>query len=255
LARAAVSLPHERLIALAASTSIASAQPVRWTTYSISETGTSVDIPISLFTERTERPEPDGYRRFGKSATWLLEPTFCLTVLSVSQLRSEPMASEKNLQELFHETLKDIYFAEKKILAALPKMAKAAQSEDLKAAFQKHETETEEHVARLEKVFEEIDESPRGKTCDAIMGIIEEGQEIMKEFKGAPALDAGLLAAAQAVEHYEIARYGTLKTWAGKLGLNQAVKLLETTLSEEKKTDETLTKLAVSEVNQHAQAA
>ena len=145
------------------------------------------------------------------------------------------MASDKNLQELFHETLKDIYFAEKKILSALPKMAKAAQSEELKAAFEKHETETEQHVARLEKVFEEIDETPRGKTCDAIMGIIEEGQEVMKEFKGAPALDAGLLAAAQAVEHYEIARYGTLKTWAGELGLNQAMKLLETTLAEEKK--------------------
>jgi ferritin-like metal-binding protein YciE len=165
------------------------------------------------------------------------------------------MASKKNLQELFHDTLKDIYFAEKKILSALPKMAKAAQSQDLKAAFQKHETETEEHVARLEKVFREINESPHGKTCDAIMGIIEEGQEIMKEFKGAPALDAGLLAAAQAVEHYEIARYGTLKTWAAELGLNQAVNLLEATLAEEKKTNETLTQLAESEVNQHAQAA
>jgi ferritin-like metal-binding protein YciE len=165
------------------------------------------------------------------------------------------MASEKNLQGLFHETLKDIYFAEKKILSALPKLAKAAQSQELKAAFEKHESETEEHVARLEEVFEEIDEKPRGKTCDAIMGIIEEGQEVMKEFKGAPALDAGLLAAAQAVEHYEIARYGTLKTWAAELGLNQAVNLLERTLAEEKKTDETLTKLAESEVNQHAQAA
>src|SRR6188508_2932481 len=165
------------------------------------------------------------------------------------------MASEKNLQELFHDTLKDIYFAEKKILSALPKMAKAAQSKDIKAAFQKHETETEEHVARLEQVFGEIDEAPRGKTCDAIMGIIEEGQEIMKEFKGAPALDAGLLAAAQAVEPYEIARYGTLRTWAAELGLTQAVNLLETTLAEEKKTDETLTQLAESEVNQHAQAA
>jgi ferritin-like metal-binding protein YciE len=165
------------------------------------------------------------------------------------------MANDKNLQELFHDTLKDIYFAEKKILSALPKMAKAAQSEDLKAAFEKHETETEEHVVRLEKVFEEIDEPPRGKTCDAIMGIIEEGQEVMKEFKGAPALDAGLLAAAQAVEHYEIARYGTLKTWAAELGHKQAVKLLEQTLSEEKKTDETLTQLAESEVNHHAAQA
>ena len=165
------------------------------------------------------------------------------------------MANDKNLQELFHDTLKDIYFAETKILSALPKMAKAAQSEDLKAAFEKHETETEEHVVRLEKVFEEMDESPRDKTCDAIMGIIEEGQEVMKEFKGAPALDAGLLAAAQAVEHYEIARYGTLKTWAAELGHKQAVKLLEQTLSEEKKTDQALTQLAESEVNQHAQAA
>ena len=165
------------------------------------------------------------------------------------------MAIDKNLQDLFHETLKDIYFAEKKILSALPKLAKAAQSEELKAAFEKHETETEEHVARLEKVFEEIDETPRAKTCDAIMGIIEEGQEVMKEFKGAPALDAGLLAAAQAVEHYEIARYGTLKTWAAELGLDQAVRLLEGTLAEEKKTDETLTELAESGVNQHAQAA
>jgi ferritin-like metal-binding protein YciE len=165
------------------------------------------------------------------------------------------MASEKTLRELFHDTLKDIYFAEKKILAALPKMAKAAQSEDLKAAFQKHEAETEEHVARLEKVFAEIDAPARGKTCDAILGIIEEGQEVMKEYKGTPALDAGLLAAAQAVEHYEIARYGTLKTWASELGLDQAVRLLDATLSEEKKTDEALTKLAVTEVNQHAEAA
>jgi ferritin-like metal-binding protein YciE len=162
---------------------------------------------------------------------------------------------DKDLRQLFHETLKDIYFAEKKILNALPKMAKAAHSQELKGAFHKHETETEEHVARLEKVFEELDEAPRGKTCDAIMGIIGEGQELMKEFKGAPALDAGLLAAAQAVEHYEIARYGTLKTWAAELGMKQAVKLLEATLAEEKKTDETLTKLAESEVNQHAQAA
>jgi ferritin-like metal-binding protein YciE len=165
------------------------------------------------------------------------------------------MPSENSLQELFHETLKDIYFAEKKILSALPKMAKAARSKELKAAFEKHETETEEHVARLEKVFEAIDETARGKTCDAIMGIIEEGQEVMKEFKGEPALDAGLLAAAQAVEHYEIARYGTLKTWAAELGLNEAVKLLDETLAEEKKTDETLTRLAEQEVNQHAQAA
>jgi ferritin-like metal-binding protein YciE len=163
--------------------------------------------------------------------------------------------AEKTLKDLFHETLKDIYFAEKKILSTLPKMAKAAQSEKLKAAFEKHESETEDHVARLEKVFAEMDEAPRGKTCDAIMGIIEEGQGVMKEFKGKPALDAGLLAAAQAVEHYEIARYGTLRTWAAELGFEQAVDLLDSTLAEEKKTDETLSKLAESGVNQHAEAA
>jgi ferritin-like metal-binding protein YciE len=165
------------------------------------------------------------------------------------------MASEKDLRELFHDTLKDIYFAEKKILSALPKMAKAARTEELRAAFEKHETETKGHVERLEKVFGEIDETPRGKTCDAIMGIIEEGQEVMKEYKGKPALDAGLLAAAQAVEHYEIARYGTLKTWAGELGLKEAVRLLDATLAEEKKTDETLTHIAQGAVNRHAEAA
>src|SRR6202030_2046805 len=162
---------------------------------------------------------------------------------------------EKNLRELFHDTLKDIYFAEKKILTALPKMAKAAHSEELREAFQKHESETEDHVQRLDQVFAELDEAPRGKTCDAIVGIIEEGQEIMKEYKGSPALDAGLLAAAQAVEHYEISRYGTLKTWAQELGLDESSKLLEATLAEEKETDETLTELAESSVNQHAEAA
>src|SRR5690348_12191827 len=165
------------------------------------------------------------------------------------------MPKQKNLRELFHDTLKDIYYAEKKILATLPKMAKAAQSEELKAAFQKHETETEGHVERLDKVFAELDEPPRGKTCDAIVGIIEEGQEVMKEYKGTPALDAGLLAAAQAVEHYEISRYGTLKTWARELGFDESVALLNLTLREEKNTDETLTQLAESNVNQHAEAA
>jgi len=164
-------------------------------------------------------------------------------------------SKDKNLQDLFHDTLKDIYFAEKKILSALPKMAKAAESDELKAAFEKHEGQTEQHVARLEQVFEEIDAKPQGKTCDAILGIIAEGQEVMKEYKGAPALDAGLLAAAQAVEHYEISRYGTLITWANELGLDNSSKLLQQTLGEEKETDETLTELAEGAVNQHAQAA
>jgi ferritin-like metal-binding protein YciE len=165
------------------------------------------------------------------------------------------MPTTKTLQDLFHETLKDIYYAEKKILTSLPKMAKAAHSPDLRAAFEKHEQETEGQVERLEQVFAIIEESAKGKTCDAINGILDEGKEIMQEFKGSPALDAGLLAAAQAVEHYEIARYGTLKTWADELGLGQAVKLLDQTLQEEKKTDETLTKLAESVVNQEAQQA
>jgi ferritin-like metal-binding protein YciE len=166
------------------------------------------------------------------------------------------MAKEpKKLDELFHDTLKDIYFAEKKILSALPKMAKAACDQKLQAAFEKHHAETEMHVSRLEQVFGAIDEKPQGKTCDAIMGIIAEGQGIMVDYKGSPALDAGLVAAAQAVEHYEISRYGTLRTWAEELGLADAVKLLEATLREEKATDEALTKIAETVVNQEAQAA
>jgi ferritin-like metal-binding protein YciE len=161
----------------------------------------------------------------------------------------------KYLDALFHDTLKDIYFAEKKILGALSKMAKSAQSDELRAAFEKHEGETETHVERLEQVFEMIDAKPQGKTCDAIVGIIEEGQEIMKEYKGSPALDSGLLAGAQAVEHYEISRYGTLKTWAEELGLNDAVQLFDETLQEEKDTDAALTEIAESVVNQQAQEA
>jgi ferritin-like metal-binding protein YciE len=160
----------------------------------------------------------------------------------------------KQLADLFHDTLKDIYFAEKKILTALPKMAKAAQNEDLTAAFEKHEAETEGQVERLEQVFEEIGEKPQGKTCDAIMGILDEGKEIMDEYKGSPALDAGLLAAAQAVEHYEISRYGTLCAWAEQLGHSKSVELLKETLDEEEATDEALTELAESVINQQAQA-
>jgi ferritin-like metal-binding protein YciE len=165
------------------------------------------------------------------------------------------MAKEpKQLDELFHDTLKDIYYAEKKILSALPKMAKAAQNEDLRAAFEKHKTETEGQIDRLEQVFELIEEKPQGKKCAAIEGILEEGQEIIKEYKGSPALDAGLVSAAQSVEHYEIARYGTLRTWAEELGLNQAMKLLQQTLDQEEATDQALTALAEAVVNQEAQA-
>ena len=131
-------------------------------------------------------------------------------------------------------------------------MAKAAQEQELKDAFLKHEKETHEHVARLEKVFGEIGQPVRGKSCEAILGITKEGEEIMKEYKGMPALDAGLLAAGQAVEHYEISRYGTLKTWATRLGLKDAATLLDQNLEEEKKTDVLLSKLAEASINAEA---
>jgi ferritin-like metal-binding protein YciE len=158
-------------------------------------------------------------------------------------------AKEKMLEDLFHDTLKDIYFAEKKILTALPKMAKAAHSDALKAAFEKHHTETEGQVERLEQVFELIEKPARGKTCPAILGLVEEGQEVMKEFKESDAHDAGLLSGAQAVEHYEISRYGTLIAWAEQLGMRDAARLLKQNLDEEKKTDAALTRLAETSLN------
>jgi ferritin-like metal-binding protein YciE len=163
--------------------------------------------------------------------------------------------AEKTLNDLFLDTLKDIYYAEKQIFKSLPKMAKAANDEKLTAAFEKHQMETEEQIARLEQIFEILDKPARGKKCDAIEGILDEGKEVIEEYKGMAALDAGLLAAAQAVEHYEISRYGTLKTWAAALGMKDAAKLIDQTLAEEKKTDEALTKLAVTAVNAEAQAA
>jgi ferritin-like metal-binding protein YciE len=165
------------------------------------------------------------------------------------------MAKEKTLDDLFLDTLKDIYYAEKKILKALPKMARAASSPDLKAAFEKHKDETDIHVERLQQVFEVMGKRAQGKTCPAIDGIIEEGEEIIEEFKDTPALDAGLISAAQAVEHYEITRYGTLKRWAEVLGMKDAIKLLDQTLGEESKTDEALTGLADASANEMAKAA
>jgi ferritin-like metal-binding protein YciE len=160
----------------------------------------------------------------------------------------------KDLNDLFLDTLKDIYYAEKQIYKALPKMAKATQSDKLRAAFEKHHDETEGQIDRLEKVFELLDKPARGKKCDAIEGILDEGTEIMTEYKGAEALDAGLLAAAQAVEHYEISRYGTLKAWASQLGMKDVVRLLDETLQQEKKTDVALTSLAEGAVNVQAAA-
>ena len=162
---------------------------------------------------------------------------------------------EKTLNDLFYDTLKDIYFAERQILKTLPKLAKAAKSEELKTAFLTHRDETEEHVDRLQKVFEIIGKRAQTKTCEAIKGILEEGDEVMDEYAGSEALDAGLLAAAQAVEHYEISRYGTLKCWATELGYDDAVRLLDATLKEEKNTDSTLTQIAETEVNLHAETA
>ena len=162
------------------------------------------------------------------------------------------MTNHKNLENLFAESLKDIYFAEKQILRALPKMAKEAASPELRQAFETHREETEGQVVRLNQVFEQLGRPARGKTCEAILGIIDEAKEIMEEFKAAEALDAGLAASAQAVEHYEIARYGTLKTWARELGLNDAANLLDETLQEEIKADKLLTRLATTSINKKA---
>jgi ferritin-like metal-binding protein YciE len=162
------------------------------------------------------------------------------------------MAEQKTLDDLFLDTLKDIYYAEKQIVKMLPKMAKAADSDELRAGFEQHLVESEGHVERLEQIFDMIGKPARGKTCEAILGIAEEGKSIMEEFKGTVALDAGLVSAAQAVEHYEIARYGTLKTWAKQLGYNDAVKLLDATLQEEIATDKKLSQVGIGEANRKA---
>jgi ferritin-like metal-binding protein YciE len=161
----------------------------------------------------------------------------------------------ETLEKLFEETLRDIYYAEKAILKNLPKMARKAGSADLKAAFEEHIGQTEEQVSRLEQIFEMIEKAPRGKRCPAIDGLAEEAGEIMQEAKDDTVRDAGMLAAAQAVEHYEISRYGTLAAWADKLGMTEAAELLRTTLQEEKDTDAKLSELALSEINIEADEA
>ena len=157
--------------------------------------------------------------------------------------------AEKNLKGLLLHTLKDVYFAEHEILKALPKMAEAAQAPQLRQAFETHRAQTEQQVQRLNDVFALLNEQPQGEPCKAIQGILAEGQEVMEEFAGGPALDAGLIAAAQAVEHYEIARYGALRSWAELAALDDAAELLDETLLEEKETDQLLTKLAEEQVN------
>ena len=150
----------------------------------------------------------------------------------------------ESLRDLFVEQLKDLYSAENQIIKALPKMIKTASSEELKSAFQKHLEQTKGQVERLDKIFKEIDESPRGKKCKGMEGLLEEGKELMEEDADDDVMDAGLIAAAQHVEHYEIAGYGCVRTYANLLGLDNVEKLLQETLDEEKETDELLTGLA-----------
>lgn len=162
--------------------------------------------------------------------------------------------AEKNLGDLFHETLKDIYHAERQILRKLPKMARNAKSKELAEAFTTHRDETEGQIERLERIFEMLGKRAQGKSCEAMKGMLEESEEVLDEFKGSEALDAGLLAAAQTVEHYEISRYGTMKAWARQLGMKDAEKLLEETLNEEVKTDQLLTRIAEKALNPKAAA-
>lgn len=159
---------------------------------------------------------------------------------------------EKSLKDAFYETLKDVSWAERQALRACKKSAKAASSDALKDAFLKHAAETEGHIERLQQVFELLGKSARSKTCEAMQGIVSEMEEDLEEFAGSEAADAVIIGCGQAIEHYEISRYGTLKTWAEQLGLRDAVKLLDATLAEEKKTDQLLTQLASRESNPKA---
>ena len=160
----------------------------------------------------------------------------------------------KTLGDLYLETARDIYYAEKKILEALPKMSEKVGSEELRSAFEEHRKETEGHVDRLEQFFEMLGEKPTGKKCDAIEGLVDEGEELMADVEDRQVLDAGLLAGAQAVEHYEIARYGTLREWSAVLGYEDAIPLIDATLEEEKAADEKLNRLAMDGVNKAAAA-
>jgi ferritin-like metal-binding protein YciE len=156
------------------------------------------------------------------------------------------------MEDLFLDTLRDLYDAEKQITKALPKMSKAATSEDLKAAFEEHLQVTRKQVERLERIFSELEEKPSGKKCAAMEGLIEEGEELVEEGEPSAVLDAGLIGAAQKVEHYEMAGYGTARTFANILGHDEAAQLLQQTLDEEKETDLKLTELAESVVNEEA---
>lgn len=157
------------------------------------------------------------------------------------------------LNDLFMTTLKDVYFAERQLLKALPRMARAAQSQQLREAFLEHREQTQEQVARLTRVFEIIGKRARGQTCEAMMGLIQESEELLEEAtEPSPVRDAGLIACGQAVEHYEIARYGTLAAWAETLGHSEAADLLRETLEEEKATDTLLNQIALNDINLEA---
>lgn len=161
-------------------------------------------------------------------------------------------AKMKTLEDAYVDLLKDLYSAEKQITKALPKLAKAAQAADLRRAFEEHLTQTEKQVERIERIFSEMDGSPRGKKCVGMEGLIEEGNELLKEDAEPEVLDAGLIAAAQKVEHYEIASYGTARTWAEHLGYTNAARMLQQTLEEESMANEKLTRIAESHVNMEA---
>lgn len=160
--------------------------------------------------------------------------------------------AEKNLEALFLHNLKDIYFAEQQIAGAMPAMVKAAESEELRSAFQTHLRETQDQLKRIEQIFEVLGEKPQGVRCDGILGILKEGQAMMEEFAGGEAFEAGLIAAAQSIEHYEVARYGTLRAWARQLGLAEVAELVELSLDEETDMDEILSDIAEDAINPEA---
>lgn len=162
------------------------------------------------------------------------------------------MPTEMKLDDLFLMTLQDIYYGEKQIEKALPKMIEKASNTKLQKALIKHHKETEEHIERLENVFSILGKPPKGEKCEAIGGLIKEGEEVMKKMKAAEVRDAGMLAAGQAIEHYEIARYGALSAWANQMGMSEVAELLEATLEEEKNADRVLNEIALSSVNAEA---
>jgi ferritin-like metal-binding protein YciE len=162
------------------------------------------------------------------------------------------MATKASINELFLHFLQDMYYAERQILKALPKMAKATENDELKQALMHHRDETQGQIERLQQVFEQIGKRARGATCEALNGIVEEGEEVIEEFEPGPVRDSGILANAQAVEHYEMARYGTLVAWAKACGMQESVTLLEETLAEEKKADSLLNQIANKSLNRQA---